>query len=564
MDDLRDALARLDARLEEMERRVAALEHLPKPATPVAIPVAAATKAAPAAEELALPQAGGLFPVVGKAMLGIAGGYALRAVAESGSVPELAVVALALAYAGTWLVWSARVRASLARTVYAAAAAAILAPMLGELTLRFGVLPSGATAALLSAFVVAASALAWNRYSASVVWVAAVTVVATALALMIVSHDLVPYTTALLVVALVGEFAANCNRWLALRFLATPTAALAVCVLVYIASLPESSRSEYSALNLTAVLALPSLMFVIYGAGVAGRTVLARQRIRWLEIAQAVVAFGLGALSWIWFAPGAGPLGVGVFCWLLAAACYGAAFLVFDRHAEQRNYHVYATWGAALVLTGSFLVLPPTPRALALSAAAIVATLVGVWMARLTPEFHGLVYLAAAALVSGLLEYGARALAGTFPAAPGWMVWLVAFAALVCYAIGGRFEGERWNHRLLRLLAAVLAVSAAATFLVSGLVWLAATGMTPGVSHVAVIRTLITCALALALAYGGSRWERIELVWTAYGTLALVAAKLLFEDLPHGHSGSIALSIFLYAAALMIVPRVARPGRKRA
>ena len=170
---------------------------------------------------------------------------------------------------------------------------------------------------------------------------------------------------------------------------------------------------------------------------------------------------------------------------------------------------------------------------------------------------------AAAAFASGLLKYAARALAGTFPNAPGWMVWLVAASVLLCYAVGGRFPGERWKQRLLRLLLAILAVSAAATLLISALVWVAAVGMTPGASHIAVIRTLITCALALTLAFGGSRWQHIELVWTAYGTLALVTAKLLFEDLPHGHSGSIAMSIFLYAVALIIVPRMARLGSQR-
>ena len=179
-------------------------------------------------------------------------------------------------------------------------------------------------------------------------------------------------------------------------------------------------------------------------------------------------------------------------------------------------------------------------------------------MARLSLEFHGLLFLAAAAFVSGLLEYAVRALTGTFPNAPGWMVWIVAASALLCYGVGGRFPGELWNQRLLRLLSAILAVSAAATLLVSALVWLAAAGMTPGAAHVAVIRTLITCALALTLAFGGSRWQRVELVWTAYGTLAFVAAKLLFEDLLHGHSGSIAVSISLYAIALILVPRMAR------
>jgi hypothetical protein len=33
--------------------------------------------------------------------------------------------------------------------------------------------------------------------------------------------------------------------------------------------------------------------------------------------------------------------------------------------------------------------------------------------------------------------------------------------------------------------------------------------------------------------------------------------------LPHGHSGSIAISIFLYAIALIIVPRIARMGSQR-
>jgi hypothetical protein len=45
--------------------------------------------------------------------------------------------------------------------------------------------------------------------------------------------------------------------------------------------------------------------------------------------------------------------------------------------------------------------------------------------------------------------------------------------------------------------------------------------------------------------------------------LAFVTAKLLFEDLPRGHSGSIAVSIFLYAVALMLVPRMARMGPQR-
>ena len=561
MDDLLDALARLDARLENLERRVSALDHLSPP--PFRVPTAIPARPAAATEELALPTAGGVFPVIGKAMLGIAGAYVLRAVAESGSFPKLAVVVLALAYAGTWLVWAARATQSFASAASAITAALILAPMLAELTLRFHFLSASVTAGLLCVFVVWACALAWERNLVPVVWAAEVAAAFTALALLIVSHDLVPYISALLVMAAAGEAAACGNRWLALRCLIAPAADFAVLILIYVHSLPESSRSGYVAVSTPTLLLLPSLLFVIYGVGLASRTIWLRHRMTVFEIIQAAAAFLLAALSWLWFTPGAGHIGLGIACWLLSAVCYTAAFVWFDRLEEQRNYHVYATWSVALALAGTLLILPPLFVALFLSVASVVATLVGVRVARMTPEFHGLVYLTAAAFASGLLQYAGRALAGSFPTSPGGMVWVVAVIALLCYALvprleDGRLERGRWNERLLRLLSAVLAVSAVATFLVSCLVWLAGIGMTPSASHVAVIRTLITCILALALAFSGARWRRIELVWTAYGILVFVTAKLLFDDLPHGHSGSIAISIFLYALALILVPRVAR------
>jgi hypothetical protein len=561
MAELQDAVAQLQARLEKLEQRVLTLEGNGQRSG--SIPEKMTAGGPDAAAELALPAAGGVFPVVGKAMLGIAGAYVLRAIAESGSFPKLAVVALALAYAATWMVWATRVPAGavFAGTAYAATSAFILAPMLAELTLRFQVLPANVTSALLSAFLVGTFTLASRRRLAPPVWVAEITVVVTALGLLVASRELTPYVATLLVAAAAGEFAAMGERWPGLRIVAAPAADIAVLILIYIQSLPEGSRPGYAPVSTTALRALPTLLFAIYGGGIVWRSVGRRCRLSAFEVAQAAIVSAAAAGAWLEFAPVAGAQAVGVCCWLLAGACYTVAFVSFDRIAEQRNYHVYATWAAALVLAGCFLLLSPALAATLLSVAAVVATVVGVRVARLTPEFHGLAYLTAAAYASGLLRYGGQALAGTFPSAPGRIVWLVAVAALACFAIGGRFEGERWNERLLRLLAAVLAVSAMATFLVSCLVWLAAIGMRPEAAHVAVIRTLITCGLALALAAGGSRWKRVELVWTAYGMLAVVSAKLLFEDLQHGHSGAIAISIFLYAVALILVPRVARVGR---
>ncbi|MGA3088658.1 MAG: hypothetical protein ABSD75_08605 [Terriglobales bacterium] len=567
MDDL-DALARLTERLERLESRVSVLEQgSEKTATLTAEPATPADQDR-AASAFSFAQAGGVFPVLGKAMLGIAGAYLLRAVAESGSFPKIAVVVLALGYAAMWLVGAVRVPndAHFTSTVYATTSALILAPMLWELTLRFEVLPTAATAAVLGGFAAAAYALAWKRDLASVVWVINVAAILTSLILLTATRDPVPFILALLLMALASELAALGNRWLRLRPLVAAAADLAIWILLYICSRPEGIPSEYKAIATASLPALGCMLFLVYGASTAFRTMRLREKIRWFEIGQTVVVSLLAALCVLSFstsarAPRVGLL-LGAICLLLSAGCYAAAYSYFDRFPEQRNYHVYAIWGTAFLLAGGCFCLPPLPLAFCLSAAAIVATFWGVRTSRLTLEFHGLAYLAVAAYASGLLEYAGLALAGTFPTAPGWIVWIVAASAVTCYAVGGYYRADRWSQRLLQLLAASLATAAMITFLVSVLVWLAALGMTAGASQVAVIRTLITCLAALALAFGGSRWQRIELVRIAYGILALVTAKLLLEDLHHGKPGSTAVSIFLYAVALILVPRMVRVGRR--
>jgi hypothetical protein len=148
----------------------------------------------------------------------------------------LAVVVLALAYAEMWLVWAARVpaEATFVSSAYATTAALIIAPMLWELTLRFEVLPTSATAAVLSVFVATAYALAWKRNLVSIIWVANVTAVFTTLALLIATLDLVPFISALLFMALASEAAAGRNHWLRLRPLIAAAADLAISILFYI------------------------------------------------------------------------------------------------------------------------------------------------------------------------------------------------------------------------------------------------------------------------------------------------------------------------------------------
>ena len=107
-----------------------------------------------------------------------------------------------------------------------------------------------------------------------------------------------------------------------------------------------------------------------------------------------------------------------------------------------------------------------------------------------------------------------------------------------------------------------MAIAAAAALLVQGLMALIALGVNPGAHHLAFIRTLTICTAALGLAFAGAHWRRMELTRIGYATLALVAAKLVFEDLRHGHLEFIAASIFLFAITLIAVPRISRIGHR--
>jgi hypothetical protein len=173
-----------------------------------------------------------------------------------------------------------------------------------------------------------------------------------------------------------------------------------------------------------------------------------------------------------------------------------------------------------------------------------------------------MVFLLAAAAESGLLAF----LAGAFGGAPSGGVsltaTLIAGCAVLCYAAAKPVAGEPWNSQVLHLAVAALAVGAAAALLVQGLVALTALKVIPGAHHVAFIRTLVLCSAALTLVFGGARWRRQELTRIGYAALALVAIKLVAEDLRHGHLAYIAASIFLFALTLIAAPRVAKAQQK--
>ena len=561
MIDVSDAVEQLTRTVADLQRRVGVLEgasrvQLPAPAQPT-LPAAAL----PAAEPRPLPAAAAIFLVLGKAMLAVAGAYLLRALAESSALPRTPVIAISILYAFVWLIPATRAAAKawFASSVWAGTSALILIPMLWELTLRFRFLPDAITAVVLTVFVIAASALAWKHHFAAVAWVADSAGSIAALILAIATRDPAPFIVALLLMAIVGEIAAARHRTLRVRPLVAAAANFAVFAFIWIYSSPAASRAEYAPIGPAALLAFGPLLLLIYAASATTQTMLLRRRISFFETAQTLIAFLLACWAVFAFWSGPGAIFLGILCLLAAAAGYAVTFAWFGRLHAQRNYHVYATGSLALFLVGCWLCLPPAVLALSLSLAAILATLLGVRTARMTLQFHGLACIAAAAFSSGLLAWIARAMTGALPPSPGWIVFLVSASSLICYAAVARSHGQdagRWWTRLLRLLSAALAAAASASLLVWVLLRLTAVAVVPDASHIAVIRTLITCALALGLAWSGALWQRRELAWLAWAALAFGASKLLFEDLRHGRLAFTAASLFLYALTLLLVPRL--------
>ncbi len=549
--------------MEALERRVEELEQSHAPERPRAMPQAGApagTLEAILDSGNQITQSASLLSVLGKAMLGIAGAYLLRALAEASIAPRLPVAILGVVYAILWLVLAAREPAEsrLARTVYAITPAVILGPMLWELALRFKVLGATATAAALLAYDVVAFVAASKPYRAILLQAANIAMAGLALALAIATHETLPFLAVLVMGTALCEYWMAIGRGSCARAIVALAADLAALLLIYIYSTPQNTRIDYPILG-TASLLVPSfLLFLVFAVAVTFSSVMKGQEITVFGSVQVTIAFLLAAASLVEFGPAQARVLLGAICIAFAAACYVATFRLFNQGAVWRNRAVFSTWSGALFLAGSFLCFPDTWTSIWLCAAALLAVAAGARSAMTFLVFHGTAYLLAAAVLSGLLNYFAQALFGAPPGAPGWKIVLVSASAAGCYLIASRSRLEEWETHALQLSLAALSATALVALLVEGLVAAVSAEMAPASHHMAFIRTLTLCVVALTLVFSGAHWQRRELSRLGYATVALAAVKLIVEDLRHGHLAYIAASIFLFALTLIAAPRLAR------
>ena len=305
------------------------------------------------------------------------------------------------------------------------------------------------------------------------------------------------------------------------------------------------------------------ILFAIYAGSIALRSFVLRRRISIFEIGQGVLAFLLAAFGAMRASHASAAPALGIFFLLLASVCYWGALSRFADEAYARNRRVCATYATALLLAGSYLLLSANLRVPLLCLAAVAAAFVYARTGKLSLGMHASFYLAAAAAASSLPNWTASALAGTVPAAPDWGAWIVAVSAALCYVVGSwgtQAAQDQPKRRLLWVLPAVLVGFSATALAVVAIMWLAAARLELNASRLSVIRTIVNCALALALGFLGSRWKHVELGWVAYAAVAFGTLKLLFEDLRFGNAASLVVSLLFYGLILILLPRLTRRG----
>jgi hypothetical protein len=500
-----------------------------------------------------------LFPIFGRALLGLAGAYLLRMLTESATLARPVGVAAGLLYAMLWLVWAARTPAEkrLETALHGLTSALVLSPLLYEATARFHAISTWTAAFLLVAFTVFGFAVSWRKDLLVVATFATLAGLGTSGALLIATRDALPFTFVFLAIAAAVEVSACLNHWLSERWLTATAADLAVLLITWLVTNDRGLPDAYSPIPNAALLATQVALLAIYLSSTIVRTLLRGFTFTGFETAQCVLAFAIsvgGGLRLTRNAPAAASA-MAVLMLACAAACYLVAFKVLDRGEERgRNFYTYSTFGILLAIAGSRILLSGMTVSLVWSGLAIAAFWAGGIFGRLTLQVHGGIYLLFALAASGAIQQATALLLGS----RGWTfgeqgaTWTGAFAAAICYALGT--ESPRLIARTVRVLEAAL------------LVWLSAAiaaGLLTFGYHVifgaeathdfcATLRTAVIASSAVLLARIGN------FAPLSYGLMALGAWRLVAVDLQQEHKGALFLSLLLYGAALIVLPKIAR------
>jgi hypothetical protein len=576
LDELERKFEDLRQEVETLRRRVDLLigtaDERPRargPSAPTPSPPAPAAAAAPSADRAAI------LPLAGRTMMVMAGAYLLRAVTDAGYVPPVVGACMGLAYAVAWLVLGDRSGARGQRwsaLFHGLAAALIAFPLLWETTVRFRLFPPAVGAALLVAMLAGSLLLAVRRELFEIAWVSVLFALATGVALMQGTHDLLPTTFALLGVAAVTEWTAFRDRWPLLRWPVGLVVDASLLLAIIIVTRGDGLPEGYAPVGLLPMLGVLLALPVIYVVSIGARNLARLRDATPFEIGQTVLALllGFGGAARLLGLQGGGGGFLGALSTGLGLGCYAAAFRFVDRRqGHQRNFFFYSTLGGVLVLVGTALIAG-TSGYLGLTWALLGLTILGVgWrFDRFTLRFHGALAMSAAAASAGVLAASAAALAGTPEAAlppPPATSYAVVAAILAGYALLVLGRHDRETRLWVRRVPSVL-VSAVLCWSLAGLLADTFTRLLAGappdrdVAIVASVRTGVLSLLAILSGGLGHRLRLRSIAWLSYPLLVLGGISLALQDFRLGRPVTLFISFAVYGAAMILAPRIGRGG----
>jgi hypothetical protein len=540
--------------VQDLQRRVRDLEQrLGTGAEP-----AAAVEAPAEAKESGPSLPPNALPAFGRALLAIAGAYVLRTLTELGVLSHAAGVTAGLVYGVAWLAVAARLpeKPRFPVALSAVTSIAIVAPLLWEASARLNAISSLTCAAVLAGYVVLALALSARTQSAVVPGIVSVSSASVAALLLLATHDLYPFTLALLAIAAALEFEACRGREGAWRWLAAALTDLAAILLTFIVSRRELPEG-YAAIPAHAALVTLALLLVIYVASAAVRTLVQRRCFTLLETAQTTAALGvsIGGAAVMVADSASATAALGLLALAGGLACYVISFAVVGLRIKW-NFRAWATFGLLLVLAGTFLPFSGSRYWMLWCGCATACGWIAMAFRRPTLGLHGAVYLLLGALASGAMGQPFSRLFGGEGAAPRWwgaaLVVASALIAWVAVAVSSPGETAQWRNQ-----ASSFTIAAVVTWILAGAATHELVAAWPGRGAPAdTLGTVVLTLLSVALAWSAMRWRRRELVWVVYGFMALAAWKLVARDFQQEHNLALVASLLFYGGTLILLPRI--------
>lgn len=556
-----ERIAALEARLERLETGIAE-DRATRPATP------ARARGEPRRKQAATSRNEwmvGLPALVGRTIMTLGGAFFVRALTERGTLPAAAGVATGVAYALLWVLLADRAaRAGRPRdaTAHGLATTLIAFPLVWETATRFGLMSPSVAACTLTGVAAAVLGVAWAQRLRLLAWIVTLASTMTGVALLFATKSLFLFFVALFILAVASLATSYHREWYGQRW----PAAIALDLLVIIAMF-LLGKTNYEWLHTPDIAAVQLLLTVTYLGIIGVRTIVLLRPMREFGVVQSLIVLTIG------FEGARRVLGpehaaAGLFgpvAFVLAVFSYGVAFARFERDANQRaNWTWYVTLGTILAIYSAALLVDSGALGILWALLALVGAHIGRRADRSAVRWNTMALASASAVGSGLAGAAILVFYAADPAQ--WLrvspwVWGTAALCLAAWVIS-RWSADLSEQGRDRTFPGFVLLVVAAIGVGSGVV----SALGPVVSGagtaaadtgaIAVLRTAVICASALIFA-GLSRVRRHpELIWIAYGALALAAGKIAVDDMPNGRAMTVFLSFILFGGAMIIGPRL--------